>query len=245
MLKANFERIGPGARKIERGEFAIEDFATRRDINLSSSWESCFRPGQRVGMSMIFNAAKSIKQCCPGCGQRVPDGFTEGIDIECGGPDGCGMISRHAHASIRPFRKVLPTTNPEQVEDLQGIEVRNGPVPGQTTRQTPQDSGGNSDLALFRRVRINTSIGWEASSPTTLSSSAPPWQAPPTFVQEFMTTVASKDGYDLPCQFIFAGCALRFRALDVEAWISHSMSHFLNAPLPTTAICTFCDAATF
>jgi hypothetical protein len=47
-------------------------------------------------------------------------------------------------------------------------------------------------------------------------------------------------GYDLPCEFFFVGCKMRFDPADFEAWITHAASHF-NGSLPTTAICTFCD----
>jgi hypothetical protein len=60
-----------------------------------------------------------------------------------------------------------------------------------------------------------------------------------------MATQPYVGGYDLPCEFFFLGCNLRFDPGHLGAWISHSESHFVNAPLPTTAICTFCDEATF
>jgi hypothetical protein len=71
ILKVNFKKHGNGAEKIERGEFAIEDAATRRDVNLEDDWETCFSPGQRVNMSMIFrrdcpNYAKR-RISCPNC----------------------------------------------------------------------------------------------------------------------------------------------------------------------------------
>lgn len=48
-------------------------------------------------------------------------------------------------------------------------------------------------------------------------------------------------GYDLPCEFFFTGCNLRFDPADFEVWISHTASHFGGGFLPTTAVCTFCD----
>ncbi len=53
--------------KIKRGEFAIQDSTTSRDINISSAWETCFRPGQRVVMSMVFTTTKYPDACCPTC----------------------------------------------------------------------------------------------------------------------------------------------------------------------------------
>ena len=53
VLKVNFKHHGNSAEKIEKGEFAIEDAATRRDIDLTTNWELCFSPGQRVEMSIV------------------------------------------------------------------------------------------------------------------------------------------------------------------------------------------------
>lgn len=77
VLRSNFKNIGPGADKIDRGEFAIQDSIKRRDIDLTAAWESCFRPGQRVDMSMIFTSVKSLSHLCPACEEDYGDGFTE------------------------------------------------------------------------------------------------------------------------------------------------------------------------
>lgn len=68
VLKINFKKIGSTADKIERGEFVIQDTATKRDIDLSSDWEVCFFPGQRVDMSMIFTKTDTVVGKCPKCG---------------------------------------------------------------------------------------------------------------------------------------------------------------------------------
>jgi hypothetical protein len=45
VLRANFKNVGPGAKKIEKGEFAVQDAATKKDINLKSAWVTCFNFG--------------------------------------------------------------------------------------------------------------------------------------------------------------------------------------------------------
>lgn len=82
VLQSNFKNIGSGANKIDRGEFAIQDSIKRRDIDLTAAWESCFQPGQRVDMSMIFTSAKILSHSCPACQEDHGDGFTEDQDIE-------------------------------------------------------------------------------------------------------------------------------------------------------------------
>ena len=66
VLYCNFKNVGSGATKIERGEFAIQDSATQKDIDLSSTWETCFYPRQHVAMSMVFNSPNPNRDC-PKC----------------------------------------------------------------------------------------------------------------------------------------------------------------------------------
>jgi hypothetical protein len=55
ILRINFREHGDGAEKIDKGEFVIQDLATKEDIDLADNWEACFRPGQTVEMSMTFH----------------------------------------------------------------------------------------------------------------------------------------------------------------------------------------------
>jgi hypothetical protein len=49
-------------------------------------------------------------------------------------------------------------------------------------------------------------------------------------------------GYDLPCEFGFIGCNLRFHPEHSEAWIDHTISHFSpGISPPLKSICIFCD----
>lgn len=71
ILKVNFKSTRSGLRMIEHGEFVIEDDATKRDIDLASDWETCFFPGQRVSMSMVFTRSTELPTpTCPGCGSE-------------------------------------------------------------------------------------------------------------------------------------------------------------------------------
>ena len=56
-----------GARKVENGRFAITDAGTNRDIDLKGEWKRCFRPGQRVNMSLFFDRMLSATNSCPSC----------------------------------------------------------------------------------------------------------------------------------------------------------------------------------
>jgi hypothetical protein len=61
VLKVNFKHHGNSAEKIEKGEFAIEDAATTRIIDLNTNWELCFSPGQRVEMSIVVTVSPAYR----------------------------------------------------------------------------------------------------------------------------------------------------------------------------------------
>lgn len=50
-------------------------------------------------------------------------------------------------------------------------------------------------------------------------------------------------GYDLPCDFEFIDCFVRFHGLDFKLWLEHSYSHFGSYPPPSKSVCIFCDAS--
>lgn len=43
-----------GHTKIQKREYAIEEGITGREVSRVSDWSMCFRPGQKVDMSVIF-----------------------------------------------------------------------------------------------------------------------------------------------------------------------------------------------
>ena len=67
VLKVNFKKHGSGAEKIEKGEFVIQDASTNHDIDLSTDWDMCFSPGQRVMMSIILTRELVPDITCPKC----------------------------------------------------------------------------------------------------------------------------------------------------------------------------------
>ena len=67
VLKVRFKDIG--LRKIEKGQFALEDTARQRSLRLSDPWGTIVRPGQHISMSMVFRLQESPKGSCPSCGR--------------------------------------------------------------------------------------------------------------------------------------------------------------------------------
>ena len=67
VLKVRFQDAG--LRKIEKGHFSLEESRTRRLIDLRQPWHTCFLPGQKIDMSMIFSEPSDGERTkrCPGC----------------------------------------------------------------------------------------------------------------------------------------------------------------------------------
>lgn len=53
--------------KVLKGEFAIEEGITGRDIGRENEFAKCFRPGQKIDMSMIFSDLDANGNRCPRC----------------------------------------------------------------------------------------------------------------------------------------------------------------------------------
>ncbi|KAH7069095.1 hypothetical protein BKA63DRAFT_520631 [Paraphoma chrysanthemicola] len=87
VLKVNLELTQYGPRMIDRGDFVIEELGTQNRIDISQNWETCFFPGQRVAMSMVFREqpSTSASSICPKC-RHSNDGSSspEVVCPQCG-----------------------------------------------------------------------------------------------------------------------------------------------------------------
>ncbi|CZR68083.1 uncharacterized protein PAC_17982 [Phialocephala subalpina] len=168
VLSSNFRNIGSGSQKIERGEFAIQDTGLKSDIDLTGPWESCFRPGQRVDMSMVFVSKKNPSQSCPACQQDNGDGFEEDQDVEC---KKCGVTFRRTVTRVFESKKTpeIPVmVSHPSARDLSSLILNHGRGELKRKRESDEDE----EMALFRRVRVKTSVVLpsktsRSSSPTT------------------------------------------------------------------------------
>ena len=75
VLKIRFKDVG--LRKIESGQFSLEDTKRRKSLKLSNPWTTVVKPGQHISMSMIFHLHKAPTTKCPSCGKK-----NEGSDGE-------------------------------------------------------------------------------------------------------------------------------------------------------------------
>jgi len=89
-----------------------------------------------------------------------------------------------------------------------------------------------SNLIASRSASAKSSVSSSTSLETRLDMISAPWDdGHGTFTY----------GYDLLCEFTFAGCYLRFHSEAYEEWIDHSISHFGGHGPPEMSICTFCS----
>lgn len=215
VLKNNFRNIGTGATKIEKGEFAVQDSVTKHDINLESAWEAVFRPGQKVAMSMVFNSAKATNMYCPTCREDNGDDFAEDEDIEC---RKCKMVYRRSISWTTPeplpsFSMTTAQTTPVSEADFMDLDVSRveGASKGKAKRKKPHDE--DEEMALFRRVRIKTSI----VLPTASSRPGSP--------VNLEVESNNKPSYRLFCEWSIVGCKAEFSAQECDEWIEHSAAH--------------------
>ena len=75
VLKIRFKDVG--LRKIESGEFALEDSRSKRGLQLTKPWPAIVRPGQHINMSMVFRLDELPTTQCPSCGNK-----NAGSDLE-------------------------------------------------------------------------------------------------------------------------------------------------------------------
>lgn len=66
VLEARFQNV-PGLKKVKSLEYAVQDVASKSKVDLTRPWESIFRPGRRVNMSMVFQQNQAQSSSCPGC----------------------------------------------------------------------------------------------------------------------------------------------------------------------------------
>jgi len=157
VLRSNFRNIGCAAKKIEMGEFVIQDATTKSDVDLKWPWEACFSPGQHTTMSMVFNSANAANMSCPKCHDKNGHSTAQDEDIEC---RKCKMVYRRSVF----IASVLPSSRSRGSSSMEGLDARAisafipefPPSLNSRKRRKPHDE--EKEMALFRRVRIKTEI---------------------------------------------------------------------------------------
>lgn len=146
VLRDNLKDHESATKRIDRGEFVISDVATKRDIDLRRAWNVCFRPGQRVDMSMVMSELYEPTPTCPSC--KAEYNGSSDDDITC---SNCGLI----------FRRVTELESAEDATLHEKSTHRELGEPDQTGRSGPErlsESGAEDDVAdellFYRKVRL-------------------------------------------------------------------------------------------
>lgn len=78
VLEVRFAQV-PGLKKVKSLEYVMQDTASKKTLDLNKPWESIFRPGRKIIMSMLFQQVSYTQPkapavvSCPGCLQEVED----------------------------------------------------------------------------------------------------------------------------------------------------------------------------
>lgn len=98
VLKARLSNAGvtpAGLSKLENRDFLIQDSRRKRPIDIDKSWNSVFRPGQDVDMSMVFHRFACPPSTCPVCLETNED---DDEQIYC---QACGLCYQNVQSISR------------------------------------------------------------------------------------------------------------------------------------------------
>ncbi|RSL64865.1 hypothetical protein CEP51_013081 [Fusarium floridanum] len=77
-----------GYEMVMRRDYALEESASGRDLDLNRPLHLCLRRGMKINMTMIFQIPKSLSGACPRCMTEID--APEDITVQCPRSD-CGM----------------------------------------------------------------------------------------------------------------------------------------------------------
>ncbi|KAE9363343.1 PAP1-domain-containing protein [Stipitochalara longipes BDJ] len=101
----SFFQVCPGAKKVQKREYAIEDGLTRVAFSKSQHWSLFSTPGRKVDMSMIFKDKSKNSAVCPKCNTISDE--QKGKLIECKNA-GCRMLFRTEEEDDQPAQRARP-----------------------------------------------------------------------------------------------------------------------------------------
>ena len=152
VLKARFTKAGitpDGLSKLENQEFLIQDSQRKRPVDLSKSWASVFRPGQKVDMSMVFHRFACPPSTCPICFEVNEDDDEE---IYC---QSCGLCYQNVQAiSKRSLDERFPSREVRiEGEEIPYILRQPGKEP-EVKVFRPTEHGEDEIFEGYRRVQL-------------------------------------------------------------------------------------------
>ncbi|PMD55636.1 uncharacterized protein K444DRAFT_633188 [Hyaloscypha bicolor E] len=134
-------------------------------IDLIPPWETFFTPGQHTEMSMVFSIERVGPEVfttyCPKCGDANLVNAVTNQDIEC---QKYNMVYKRTLSVIMnpqaPPMFITPSPITRNLAGTTGFLAADARSPKPPKRRQPQDE--ESEMALFRRVRIKTEFNLPA-----------------------------------------------------------------------------------
>ncbi|KZL87535.1 hypothetical protein CI238_01433 [Colletotrichum incanum] len=138
-----------GAHRAQRKRYSLQERASRREVDRSTSWETAFLPYQRVDMSLMCREVQNSARVksslsCPRCLMGSPD--ETGVEVQC---QICNMF----------FTRVIEVDKEASVGSTIGTATESGgKVQGSRKRKpTTEESGSDSDdedVSGFSRITL-------------------------------------------------------------------------------------------
>ncbi|KAJ4353517.1 uncharacterized protein N0V89_005247 [Didymosphaeria variabile] len=154
----------PGMKKVLKKEYAIQNRATKKDVDVSQNWESTFLPGLWFDMDMIFQEVQeegsndSTGDTCPRCQTRSNQ--PPGLQIRC---SICKQvyqrvveINTDADTSAPATTHTIAPDAPDSFAVVPPLKERPviHPVPPSRPAKRKRDEDPDEEPANFNRVRI-------------------------------------------------------------------------------------------
>ncbi|KAL1607942.1 hypothetical protein SLS60_002881 [Paraconiothyrium brasiliense] len=154
----------PGLKKVLKKEYAIQNRATRKDVDVSQNWESTFLPGLWFDMDMIFQEVQEegsndpTGDTCPRCQARSNQ--PPGLQIKC---SICKQvyqrvveINTDADTSAAATSHTTAPDAPHSFAVVPPLKERPviHPVPPSRPAKRKRDDDPDEEPANFNRVRI-------------------------------------------------------------------------------------------
>ncbi|PMD60566.1 uncharacterized protein K444DRAFT_612697 [Hyaloscypha bicolor E] len=146
-----------GHQKILKGEFAIEEDKTGKDISRKTQFKMCFRPGQKVDMSMIFSDHDADSNHCPRC--QTKSEASVGTRTQCAS---CHMW----------FQRLVELDDETNLEPIPELIER--PTAAHSSVRTKQAKVVTTTPADFQRVRLMSIVRSQEQQAAEGSTMEPP-----------------------------------------------------------------------
>ncbi|KAJ4389646.1 hypothetical protein N0V93_007118 [Gnomoniopsis smithogilvyi] len=159
VLEVRFRQV-PGLKKVKGLEYAVQDTASKKALDLSKPWESLFRPGRKVVMSMLFQQVESTISSCPGClRENIMEDDDEDTHMQCSNP-ACGLWYRRV-TEVRSAKRSWA-----EQQDRGATKKRKLNSRVLVNNEPEEDSDDEDEIRDFRRVQIVQENRKQTMSPT-------------------------------------------------------------------------------